>query len=121
MNKETAKYYIDVAAGEARSKYISTGPRQEAIYMIKSLQARKFKDSGYVGTVPPLVNAEVQATGLPAQQVTDMIISTEDAWIVLAAEIERIRRSAKIAIDQLTDLNEISTYCQNTINTLKNL
>ena len=116
MKHEIAKQYIDIAAGEARNRYISTGVGQEATYLIKSQQAKEYAAAGYTGTVPIFIAAEALATNTTPQVAADVIIATETQWFMLASEIEKLRRTAKIHIDTLTDGNEISQYCETVIN-----
>ncbi len=113
--------YVDIAAGEARARYISTGSGQDAVYLMKAMQAKEFKNAGYTGTIPLLIAAEMFITGGTAQQATDYVIATEAQWIYLAAEIEKIRRAAKINISALTDNNEISAYCNSVLNLLNSI
>lgn len=121
MNKDLAKRYIDIASSEARGKYISTGIGQESTYLIKSMQAREYKASGYTGTIPVFVQVEMDVTGMTNIQATDYILQTEQQWLYLASTIERIRRSAKIHIDSLEDQNQISEYCETILTQLKNI
>ena len=118
MKKETAYKYIDIAAGEARARYISTGPGQEMTYHLKSTQAKEYRDAGYTGDVPVFIQAEMAVTGMTAQQVADYIIATENQWLTLAVAVEQIRRAAKVQIEAETDLNVISQIQQNAINQL---
>ncbi|RME58088.1 hypothetical protein D6779_07220, partial [Candidatus Parcubacteria bacterium] len=63
-----AEKMIDEAAGQARARYITVAPGQEATYVEKARQAEAFKAAGYPTPVDvnlyPLIDAEVQATGL---------------------------------------------------------
>ncbi len=97
---------IDNASGQARARYITVVPGQEATYMRKDRQARDYRGAGYPAdaTPWPLVLAEARSvsgnptpTALELQQGADGIIAQADAWIVLAAQIEQVRRTAKIA------------------------
>jgi len=121
MRKEVANKYIDMAAGEARARYISTGSGQDAVYLLKAHQAREFKAAGYEGTVPMLIQAEMFVSGMNAQQATDYILATEAQWVYLASEIEKIRRAAKIHVNSLTEFDEITTYTNTIIDTLNSI
>ena len=121
MRKDTAYYYIDLAAGEARARYISTGPGMEMTYHLKSSQAKEFAAAGYTGAVPPFVQLEADITGMNPQQAAEYIIGTENAWVDLAVVIERIRRSAKYQVEQATDPNVISQIQQTAINELSQI
>jgi len=118
MKKTMAHEYIDMAASEARSKYITVGAGQESTYLLKAQHAKEYKAAGYTGTIPLLVQAEMNATGEEAQVCADSIIFQELQWIYLAGSIETIRRSGKIAISALTDPEEIANKCEEVVNTL---
>jgi len=99
-----AKARIDQAAGRARARYITTAPGQEAVYLLKERQAREFAAAGYPkASVPPLIQADVDAGAGTAQAAADAIIAQADAWIALAARIEQARRAGKAAVDAATD------------------
>ena len=95
---------IDQAAGRARARYITVAPGQEAVYIVKERQAREYAAAGYpADAVPPLVQADADALGITPQEAADAIIAKADTWIALAAQIERIRRGGKAAVDQAAD------------------
>lgn len=89
---------IDVKAGAVRACYITVAPGQEATYILKGSQARRFADGGYAGSPPGLVAAEAAATGETPRQAADRIMFEEDAWANLAAGIELVRRSGKMGV-----------------------
>ena len=102
--KQAAKVSIDIQAGVARSRYITVAPGQEATYLLKSAQAQQYKDAGYSGTVPVMVAAEQEAAGdASARAAADRILSEQDAWVMKAAQIEKARRSGKIAVEAAAD------------------
>jgi len=119
MRKDIANHYIDEAAGEARSKYISSGVGQESTYLFKSFQAKEFKAVGYLGPVPTLIQVEVDVTGLTPQEAADYIITTETKWVQVLSMIEKIRRSGKIRIESLVEPEEISQACEEILEILK--
>lgn len=119
MNKEIAHYYIDIAAGEARSRYITTTPGQEGTYVLKSQQATEYKNAGYQGPIPPLVNAEVRATGMTGQQAADMILAIQEQWIAACAEIEYQRRLGKVNVDNANTGDEIVNACETAVAALR--
>src|SRR3954469_19016059 len=62
--KESAAGSIDVAAGVARSRYITVAPGQEGTYVYKAEHARAFKAAGYPAANVadyPLVQARAEA------------------------------------------------------------
>ena len=103
-HKDYALVAVDVAAENARLRYITGGAGQAATYIMKEAQARAFKDVGYSGTAPGLVQAEATARSISAQAGCDAIIAQADAWSNLAAVIETSRRSAKVLIEAAADM-----------------
>ena len=102
---------VDVAAGEARQRYITTVPGQEITYELKRLQAEAHAAAGYPADLSPypMIAAEQAARGGTAQAASDYILATSGAWVQLAANIEQIRRGAKVALDKAsTGLEDIA-------------
>lgn len=95
---------IDAAAEATRLRYITGGAGQAATYMVKEQQAEAFKAAGYAGTVPGMVQAEVDATGATAQQAADVILATRDAWVAKAVQIEDARRKGDVAVAVAADV-----------------
>jgi hypothetical protein len=77
--------------------------------LAKERQADTFKAANYIGTVPGLVQAEADATGLTPQQACDSILTTRDQWLVKAAQIERERRKGKINVQAAITINAVTT------------
>jgi hypothetical protein len=94
---------LDAGAETLRSKFITANSGQVATYLLKQSQAQAYQVAGYTGTVPSLVQSEVAATGATAQAATDSILAQYAAWVGLAAAIETVRRSAKVAVSAVTD------------------
>lgn len=109
--KKEAKRYIDNVAGGVRSKYITTSPGQEAIYIMKADDAQKFKNDGYpiptLGSYP-FVAAEAVATAKTPQQAADDIIAIRNAWVTKGSEIEQARILGKTAIHAATNESEVN-------------
>lgn len=101
--KVSAEREIDEKAGEVRKRYITSVAGQEATYLVKERQAEAFKAALYVGTVPGLVQAEVDATGQAAQQACDAILAERDGWLLKAAQVEKARRAGKVAVGKALD------------------
>lgn len=97
-----AKDAIDHKAGEVRKRYITSVPGQEGTYLLKEREAQKFKDALYVGTVPAMIQAEMNATGLLAKAATDDILLRRDQWAAKAAQIEEQRLKGKRSVDAAT-------------------
>lgn len=94
-----ANQEIDSKAEEVRLRYITPGSGQAGTYLIKERQAQEYRDGGYGSPVPIMVQAEMDATGLSGEQAADLILGQRDFWLVKAADIERERRTGKVAVD----------------------
>lgn len=90
--------HIDAKAGYVRAQYITIAPGQEATYMLKAQQARDYIAAAYAGAVPPLIAAEMGATGADAPTACAAIVGQESAWGELAAAVELARLSGKRAV-----------------------
>lgn len=99
---------IDQAAETTRLRYITGGAGQAATYLLKDRQARAYADGGYNGAVPGLVQSEATARGIAAATACDTIIAESNAWAGLAAQIETVRRKAKVSIAAAVDLETIA-------------
>lgn len=97
-SKVAAQRDIDDAAEAARLRHITPGAGQAATYILKDQQARAYRAARYPAGVPLMVHAEARATGASAQAAADAIIAKADAWMALAAEIEQVRRTGKVAV-----------------------
>jgi len=87
---------VDDEAEAARLRYITGGSGQAAVYVIKAAQADAYKADGYPAdtTAYPMVAAEVGISGATAKAVADLIITTRDAWLTIASQIEAERLGA---------------------------
>lgn len=90
---------IDTRAEAVRLRYITPGAGQAATYLLKERQTEAYRAAGYTGTVPALVQAEMDATGRTAQAACDLILFMRDTWVVKAAQIESARRRGKVAVE----------------------
>lgn len=108
--REAALRDIDLAAGQARTRYITEVPGQQATYLAKAEQAATFKGAGYEGEAPAYVKMEAQATGMTTQQAADTILATKAAWeTTIGPRIEYLRRSGKIAVTSASTVEDIET------------
>ena len=121
MNKDLAKKYVDIASGDARSRYISSGVGQDTVYAMKSIHARDYRNRNYDGNVPVYVQVEATVMEMTPRQAADFIIETEEKWLNTAAHIERIRRTAKLQIDLLDEETEVGQFCEYVIAELKKI
>ncbi|RMD67294.1 hypothetical protein D6833_00385, partial [Candidatus Parcubacteria bacterium] len=102
--QQAAEQRVDAAAGEARARYITVAPGQEAVYNLKLQQAKDYQAAGNPAdaTPWPLINQEATARGVSPSQVATEIITTANQWIQIAAQIEAIRMKAKADIKAAT-------------------
>lgn len=91
---------VNLAAGNARAKYITVIPGQEATYLWKEQEARAWS----AATAPvdedyPILYAEAQACNLTMAEVVALVLTTAAQFRTLAAEIEGLRRGTITAIE----------------------
>ncbi len=98
---------IDFAAGQARARFITSEPGQESVYQLKREAAHVYRDAGYSGEVPAIIQSEANAQGLTPRAATDFIIATAEAWIAVAVQIEEIRQTGKVAVRAATESETI--------------
>ena len=107
------KEHIDLVnktAGEARVRYVTDIPFQEAAYQAKEVDVRRYKADGYPTdlTLYPFTAAEAEATGLTPTQAADAIITQADQWVFLSVLIEKLRRKATVEIAAETNWVNVS-------------
>jgi len=89
---------IDHAAGQARLRYITDVPGQQAVYIEKYAQAQAWI-ANPTGAVPPYVAAEAAAMSTDSTSGANEIIATADQWNnTLSPMIEQHRRASKISV-----------------------
>lgn len=94
---------VDAEAGAFRSRFITVSPGQEATYLRKEDEARRYAASGGAGSYP-FLSAEATATGATLAAVATLVLETADQWVPLGAAIEGRRRAAKLAIEAATTI-----------------
>lgn len=112
--KAQGKGAIDIAAGQARGRYITTAPGQDATYAVKYAEAKAYRDAGY----PPDLTAYPYITGesspnapRTAQEAADRIISLGDSWSgVIGPAIEATRINGKDALDDILNVDAITLH-----------
>jgi len=88
---------VNTAAGEARTRYVTAVPSQDATYQMKLEDARAFKLANYPEanlSSYPFIDGEAKAIASTGQAAADLIIDTYTGWLSLAAYIETTRRVA---------------------------
>lgn len=107
--KQRLLQQVDADAEAARLQFITPGAGQALEYEATERQARAYLAAGspepFDAAAYPFIEAERQAvlaaTGMlpsPADIVTSVIASA-DGWMTVGAEIKRLRRAAKMAIE----------------------
>lgn len=123
----TALATIDAEAGNARARYITVAPGQEATYMCKEAHARAYKAAGYPAAAVAdyaMVEAEAKAingaapTAAQMQAAADGVIAQADAWIGKAAQIERSRIAGKRGVMVAADVEQVGVARESAIATL---
>lgn len=99
LRRGAAQAQIDDAAGQARLRYITDVPGQQATYQRKEQQARQWVDSGYSGAAPSFIAAEAQALGETPQHIAQQVITLADFWAYSKGpQIEAARIKWKAAV-----------------------
>lgn len=112
---------INFEAGEARVRYTTNIPFQEASYQAKEIEVRRYKAEGYPEDLTgfPFVYAESDATGATPQEAADTIIAQADQWMNLLAEVERLRRKGIVKLKSESDWKKLKVVADEYINALK--
>jgi hypothetical protein len=100
---------INQAAGEARTRYITSLPSQDATYQMKLDDSYAFLSAG--SPEPnldsyPFVAAEADANNSTGEQAAELVIATYNQWRQLAATIENIRRKGINAVNAAEEWNQ---------------
>jgi hypothetical protein len=91
-----AEKAIDKGASAARSRFISSGVGQDAVYVVKGEQAQVYADAGFAGPVPSYIAAEAAATGVTEEVAAQTILALRDAWNnTVGPAIEALRIGGK--------------------------
>lgn len=89
---------VDIAAGNARARHITTVQGQEAVYTEKMRQARLYIEEGYPTDMTgfEMITAEANARETDATEAADFIKVTADNWNnILSPQIEQLRVGTK--------------------------
>ena len=105
-----AKRLVDVAAGQARLRYITEVPGQQAVYLTKLAEASQYLAAHALdaqATPGPYLTAEAEATGSTALAVAQMVAYIAAAWNEqIGPAIESARLGGKAAVDAATGQDE---------------
>lgn len=103
-----AQAQVDDAAGQARLRYITDVPGQQATYQRKEQQAREWTEAGYPEPAPSFILAEAQALQTTPQAIAVQVITLADFWAyVKGPEIEASRIQWKAAVRAATSLEAV--------------
>lgn len=112
LRKVFALRDIDEAAGEARMRYITSVPGQEAVYMVKHQQALAYAAAFALdeeATAPPYIAAEATATAQTPIAVAENVIALADLWNgTVGPAIEGARLGGKAAVTAAADDEEVT-------------
>jgi len=112
---------VNIAAGEARTRYVTAVPSQDATYQMKLEDAKAFKLASYPEanlSSYPFIDGEAKALASTGQVAADLIIDTYNGWLILAAYIETTRRVAGEDIKRETVWSNCSVIADAAINKL---
>lgn len=109
---------VDVAAEAARMAFLTTGAGQAMEYQATEAEGRAYVNALSAGQSPDLANypfikaeydAMTEAAGTPpdVMDVVYMVVGMANLWIMAGAEIKRLRRAAKLAIESATTPTQI--------------
>ena len=115
-----SKTSIDIAAGAARGRFITTVPGQEATYQLKADEANAFIAANRPTdtTDYPMLSAEAEGRGVTVSALADEIVVIRALWLKAAAQIEKARVTGKGAIDAAQDDSDFEAVAQPYIGTL---
>lgn len=101
----------DEVSEQIRLQYVTPGFGQAQVYAAKLAQAEAWQSATSNDrkdlTKWPLIESEVDATGLQPAAAVAAIVGAAKSWIKAAAKIERIRLKCKKRIDAATTREEI--------------
>lgn len=103
-----AERSIDLAASNARARFISSGVGQDAVYVVKGQQAEAFAAAGFNGDPPAYIAAEAAATGVTPMVAAQTILGLRDAWNnLIGPAIESQRIGGKKLVREATTVEEV--------------
>lgn len=105
--KANAAVRVNAEAGAFRGRFITIAPGQEATYLRKEDEARRYDTSGGAGDYP-FLSAEAAATGDTLAAVAELVLTTANQWVPLGAAIEGQRRAALKNIALAATLSEVA-------------
>ena len=104
------KDQIDASAGQARSRYLTVSPGQEATYTAKYADAKAFFEAGDNPdmSMHPWIKQEADRTGMTFQAAANRIKQLGDYWqFVVGPDIEGKRMGGKDSLDRINGIPQI--------------
>ncbi len=117
-SRDYAKQLIDMAAGNARARFISPGIAVDAEYRLSLDQAKEFRARSYATPIPASVRAHAEAFECDAQAAADAIVATAAMWFAAIEQIRAQRLVGKARVDQAPDAADFAAIAQPYINAL---
>lgn len=94
--RETILYEIDAEAERQRRRYITPGSGQAMTYARKVEEAHRVKaDADPEAADYPMLAASLGIDGDTVEEVADLVLAMDAAWLKIGADIEKARLVAK--------------------------
>lgn len=112
---------IDLAAGQARARFISPGILMDQEYLATEIAAQRYKEANYPqGEAPLEVRSWMESYGLAEKEATDGILARADGMRKMLAIIRDIRMKGKAAVSK-ADMDYIPEAAKPFLDKLKSL
>lgn len=104
------------AVALARRALITDLPGQDMVYLAKEAEAQRWQGDATPDPVDyPLISAELGLTAPDAPTLVALWLSTAAAWRAAAARLERLRLSARPALELASTESEVESVAENII------
>lgn len=104
---------IDSAAGQARARYLTVAPGQEATYTAKYADAKAYLLAADTSdmTLFPWIKQEAERTGMTPQAAAQRIKDLGDYWhFDIGPKIEGLRMAGKDGLAALTTRSQVMAH-----------
>lgn len=98
-DRSQAKRSIDAAAEDCRLLWVTSGSGQAMVYQEKRAEAVRWQAEGGDPSGYPILSASVGVEAVDLDGVAALVLGTTASWLLIAASIERLRLTAKKAVD----------------------
>ena len=117
--RNQVKTVIDVAAGDARARFVSAGQLVEAEYRLALEQTKAWRAAGNpAAAVPASIQDWASAAGITAEDAAVSIEQTAEAWESVLLTVRQLRLNGKAAIDAASDDADFDAIAQGYIDQL---